>query len=50
MSISYYSTHRHPDVEQEFNAAYLHFEELLQTADFVCMCPWYTRNGVSYDR
>ncbi|HBB17291.1 MAG TPA: D-glycerate dehydrogenase [Syntrophus sp. (in: bacteria)] len=42
MSINYYSTHRHPDVEQEFNAAYLPFEELLQTADFVCMCPWYT--------
>jgi glyoxylate reductase len=42
MEISYYSTHRHPDVEQEFNASYLPFEELLKTADFVCMCPWYT--------
>lgn len=42
MGISYYSTHRHPDVEQEFNAVYLPFEALLQTADFVCMCPWYT--------
>jgi glyoxylate reductase len=42
MSISYYSTHRHPDVEQEFGASYQPFEELLKTADFVCMCPWYT--------
>jgi glyoxylate reductase len=42
MPISYYSAHRHPDVEQEFNAAYLPFEELLKTADFVCLCPWYT--------
>ncbi len=42
MPISYYSTHRHPDVEEEFSASYLSFEELLKTADFVCMCPWYT--------
>jgi glyoxylate reductase len=42
MEISYYSTHRHPDVEQEFNVSYLPFEGLLKTADFVCMCPWYT--------
>ncbi len=42
MEISYYSAHRHPDVEQEFNASYLPFEELLKTTDFVCMCPWYT--------
>ena len=42
MKISYYSTHRHPDIEREFDASYLPFEELLKTADFVCMCPWYT--------
>jgi len=42
MKILYYSAHRHPDVEEQFNAAYLPFEELLKTADFVCMCPWYT--------
>ena len=42
MKIYYYSRKQHPDVEQDFNAAYLSFEELLQTVDFVCMCPWYT--------
>jgi glyoxylate reductase len=42
MEISYYSAHRHSDVELEFNAAYLPFEDLLKTADFVCLCPWYT--------
>lgn len=42
MSISYYSRKRHPDIEQEFNAVYLPFEELLQTADFVCMLPLFT--------
>jgi glyoxylate reductase len=42
MEISYFSAHRHPDVEQEFHASDLPFEELLKTADFVCMCPWYT--------
>ncbi len=39
MSIAYYSRKRHPDIEQEFNAVYLPFEALLQTADFVCMLP-----------
>lgn len=39
MRISYYSTHRHPDVEQEFNASFLPFAELLAAADFVCMLP-----------
>lgn len=42
MKIYYYSTRRHPDVEQEFNATYLAFEDLLQTADFVCMLPRYS--------
>jgi glyoxylate reductase len=42
MNVYYYSTRRHPDVEQEFNARYLSFEDLLKTADFVCMCPKYT--------
>ena len=39
MQVCYFSTHRHPDVEQEFKAAYLPFEELLRGADFVCMLP-----------
>jgi glyoxylate reductase len=42
MKISYYSRNRHPDVEQEFNAVYIAFEELLQTADFVCMLPLFS--------
>lgn len=39
MKISYFSRKQHPDVEQEFNAVYIPFEELLRTADFVCMLP-----------
>jgi glyoxylate reductase len=42
MKISYYSRKRHPDVEQDFNAVYIPFEELLQTADFVCMLPLFS--------
>ena len=42
MGIFYYSRKRHPDVEEEFDAAYLPFEELLQTVDFVCMHPQYS--------
>lgn len=42
MGIFYYSRKRHPDVEEKFAAAYLPFEELLQTVDFVCMVPQYT--------
>ena len=42
MRISYYSQRRHPDVEEEFSAAYLPFEELLQRVDFVCMLPLYS--------
>ena len=42
MSIFYYSRKRHPDVEEEFAAAYLPFEELLHTVDFVCMLPQYS--------
>lgn len=42
MKIYYYSTRRHPDIEQEFNAVYLPFEDLLKTADFVCMLPKYS--------
>ena len=42
MGIFYYSRRRHPDVEEEFDAAYLPFEELLQRVDFVCMLPQYS--------
>ncbi|MBA4422373.1 MAG: D-glycerate dehydrogenase [Syntrophus sp. (in: bacteria)] len=42
MTIFYYSRKRHPDVEEGFAAAYLSFEELLQTVDFVCMLPQYS--------
>ena len=42
MSIYYYSTRRYPDVEQEFKATYLFFEDLLQTVDFLCMLPKYS--------
>jgi lactate dehydrogenase-like 2-hydroxyacid dehydrogenase len=42
MTIYYYSTRRHPDVEQEFKAAYLSFEDLLKTVDFLCMLPKYS--------
>ena len=42
MNIYYYSRKRHPDVEQEFNAACLPFDELLQKVDFVCMVPQYS--------
>jgi glyoxylate reductase len=42
MKIGYYSKNRHPDVERAFGALYLPFEELLQTADFVCMLPLYS--------
>ena len=46
MKITYYSTKRHPDVEAEFGAVYLAFEDLLKTADFVCMLPKYTADTV----
>lgn len=42
INIFYYSRKRHPDIEEEFDAAYLPFEELLQTVDFVCMLPQYS--------
>jgi glyoxylate reductase len=42
MKIFYYSKRRHPEVEAAFDAAYLPFEELLQTVDFVCMLPQYS--------
>jgi glyoxylate reductase len=42
MNIFYYSRKRHPDVEEESDAAYLSFEELLQRVDFVCMVPRYS--------
>ncbi len=42
MGIFYYSRTRHPDVEEQFGAAYLPFDELLQTVDFVCMLPLYS--------
>ena len=42
MGIFYYSRRRHQDVEEIFAAAYLPFEELLQTVDYVCMLPQYS--------
>lgn len=42
MKIYYYSTRRHPDVEEKFDAVYLPLNELLQTADFVSLHPQYS--------
>ena len=42
MKIYYHSTRRHPDVEEQFNAVFLSFEDLLRIADFTCMLPAYT--------
>lgn len=42
MTVCYYSRRRHPDAEEQFAAAFLPFEELLQTVDFVCLFPQYT--------
>lgn len=42
MRISYYSKRRHPDVEEQFSAAYLPLDDLLQAVDFVCMLPLYS--------
>jgi glyoxylate reductase len=42
MNIFYYSRKKHPDIEEAFSAAYLPFEELLQSVDFVCMHPPYS--------
>jgi glyoxylate reductase len=42
MKIYYYSTRRHLDIEEKFNAAFVSFEDLLRQADFLCMLPPYT--------
>jgi glyoxylate reductase len=42
MAIRYFSTRRHPDIEQAFHAGYLPLEDLLRTSDFVCLLPQYT--------
>lgn len=42
MKICYYSTRRHPDLEDTFNAVYLPLNDLLQTADFVSLHPPYS--------
>lgn len=42
MKIHYYSTRRHPEVEDKFNADYLPLNDLLQTADFVSLHPQYS--------